>query len=96
MKYRIEKKTVYNLNQRGGNYQLDDDARYYIKYQKRFLGIIPYWTYLSSTDCSYGDCVNYPIGFRSLENAEEFAKKYVCNGVTDNTVKYETVKDLEC
>jgi hypothetical protein len=96
MKYKIEKKTTYNLNQIGGNYQLDDNEQYYIKYQKLFLGIIPYWVYVMELNYMYRECHYSPIGFRSVEKAEEFAKKYTCNGITEDTVKYETVKEFEC
>jgi hypothetical protein len=96
MKYKIEKRTYYNLNQVDSDYGIGTNERYYIKYQKWFLGIIPYWVYVMERNCMYRACVNYRINFRSIEKAEEFAKKYTCKGITPDTETYQTVKEFEC
>jgi len=96
MKYKIEKKTTYNLNQVGSDYGIGTNEQYYIKYQKRVLGIFPYWVYVTERNCMYHDCVNLRLNFRSLEKAEEFAKKYISKGITTDTETYQTVKEFEC
>lgn len=44
----------------------------------------------------YHNCVGFPVVFHSLEDAEEFATKYICNGITHDTIIEETVKESQC
>jgi hypothetical protein len=90
MKYKIEKRTYYHLDQVGSDYDIGTSERYYIKYQKWFLGIIPHWVYVMERNC------RYHLSFRSIEKAEEFAKKHTCKGITPDTETYQTVKEFEC
>jgi hypothetical protein len=96
MKYKIEKKTTYQLNQTGSKSSIVDNVRYYIKYKQTLFGIFPYWRYYEIDNCMYGDCVKFPVVFHSLEDADEFATKYICNGITHDTIIEETVKEFEC
>lgn len=96
MKYRIEKKTTHQLNDAGITYIITDTVRYYIKYQKTLLGIFKYWKYYETENCMYHNCVGFPVVFHSLEDAEEFATKYICNGITHDTIIEETVKESQC
>lgn len=96
MKYKIEKKTTHYLNQTGSKFSIVDTVKYYIKYQRKLFGIFPYWRYYETENCMYHGCVKYPIVFHSLEDAEEFATKYLCKGITHDTIIEETVKEFQC
>lgn len=96
MKYKIEKQITRQLNQTGADYSIAETVRYYIKYQKKWFGIFKYWKFLTQEQCGMGDCYDTVISFRSLKNAEEFAEKYLCKGITTDTVTVETIKEFQC
>ena len=96
MKYIIERKTNYIFKEEGDLPEITSTVRYYIKYEKKLFGLIPYWKYIGIDTHHYGDFIFVETSFRTLEAAEEFAKKYTCNGILPDTTITEIVKEFEC
>ena len=90
MKYRIIKRTF--IDETGKPSQ----STYKIQVYKRFLFFWMKWKDITHITCGYGDCYTTTTYWKSYEEAEEFAKEFICKGkVYDDTI-LEVVATNEC
>lgn len=69
-----------------------NSAWYIIKYRQYFLGLIPYWKYIThpSYDCS-SDTTFYDI-----DDAKSFIKDVLCKGKPYNKITCTPISEVKC
>lgn len=90
MEYRIKSTRYINEVGKPGT------TTYYIEYKKPFLFFWEVWVSVKHTDCGMGDCYRSTTYFDSLEQAEQFAIKHLCDGHVYDGHEVEIVKQSKC
>lgn len=49
--------------------------------------IIPEWMYVTELNCSWGDCSNDPVEFKTEKEAEKFINYLLSGGITEGSVE---------
>ena len=90
MEYRIKSKRYLD------EYGTPGETNYYIEYKKPFLFFWERWAIVRHETCGAIGCGTTTTYFESLEKAEGFAIKHLCNGRVYDGHEEEIVKQGKC
>lgn len=67
-----------------------------IRYKVPFLFRWWRWKFVKHMDCGWGDCYYKVTNFKTLEDAQSFANKFICGGGVYDGTKTEIVEHTKC
>lgn len=74
----------------------EHDPQYFVEYRKPFLFFWQRWVEVTHLNCGWGDCHSVTTYFGTLEEAEEFAKKHLCEGRVHDGHEIKVVGTHDC
>lgn len=83
-------------NQYIDEYGVGNTPYYNIRYKVPFLFKWWRWKFVKHMNCGWGDCDYNVTNFKSLEEAQSFADKFVCGGEAYDGIKKEIIKHKKC
>lgn len=73
-----------------------DTPYFTIRYKVRFLFKWWRWKFVKYMDCGWGDCYYKVTNFKSLEDAQSFAERFICGGEVYDATKQQIVDYKKC